>query len=388
MIDMLRDYTGVDTMEVFRGLAAGPSDAVRAGTGELVLLRYADVRTSLPAVELTTQRPRRDVLALATLPDGSREIQTVMKAHYVRWPLFSDGDYHTRLRRHLVRSTSDVTDAVGAAALKHVVAVRRETGGNSFSWLEQVAEPIAAGLVARLLGVPADVATELIGWAQVIVRELTWPVMDDARAADVVRAQRALGDWLAGALPAASGATRYLRAVHAIADDPALGFESAVATLAQTVSGAYDPLVSVITTLATTVTPEVLATLPPATVAEEVLRVATPFRFSRRFTTVHTRLAGEFVPPDCRIFLALAAANLDPQAFPCPISMAQRRTPHVSFGLGRHYCVGAEAVRSCLAGVVRGLASVRATFTADRVRHAPELSILRFVAADGHWRPH
>jgi cytochrome P450 len=383
---MLADYSAVDTTDTFAKLAAAPEDACRATTGELILVRYADVRALLPARDLTTQRPQRDVLALEDLPPGSREVQTVMKAHYGKWPLFSDGDYHARLRRHLVRSTSELTAAVATAAREHVTAVARDTAGRSFSWLETIAEPIAVAVIGRLLGVLPGEAERLIDWARVIVRELGWPVIDDERAFAAVRAQRALADWFGGTAPAGRGTTRYTRALRAIADDPALGFESAVATLAQTLTGAYDPLVSAITTLATTVEPAALATLPAPTVAEEVLRLAAPFRFARRFTTAPTRLAGVDVPADCRIFLALAAADLDPGGFPQPTVMRSGRGPHVAFGLGRHYCIGADLVRSCLTGVVSGLAAARATFTAVDVRHAPELSILRFTAADGHWR--
>ncbi|WP_173055807.1 cytochrome P450 [Phytohabitans houttuyneae] len=385
-IDMLSDYTGVDVADTFRQIAEAGQDIVDAQTGELIIVRHREVRALLPAAGLTTKRPQRDLLALDSLPPAAREIQLAMKAHYARWPLFSDGDYHRRLRRYLTRSMTDIVEVVAGNAADHLREAQRQTAGSSFSWLERVAEPIAASLVGTILDVHADEAAVLIDRATVIVRELAWPILDDARAADAVTAQRDLASWLERALPSAQGSTRYLRALRAIADDPALGFESASATLAQTITGAYDPLVSVLGTLALTVGPRELAALAPETIAEEVLRLATPFRFARRFTTEPARLAGHEVPAETRIFLGLAAANLDPRAFPDPTSLAARQSPHVAFGLGRHYCLGADAVRSCLVGVVGALVEARAAFTAHHVAYAPELSILRFTAMDGSWR--
>jgi len=388
LIDRLADYAGVDTQETFRLIAEAGENIFDANTDEFIIVSYQDVRTLLPATGLTTRRPRRDLLAPASLPATTREVQIALRAHYAKWPLFSDGDYSRRLRRHLARSMSDAVEIVAKDASDHIWAVRRETARSPFSWLQRVAEPIAASVVSTILGIPPCEAATLINWATVIVRELAWPVMDGARAAAALTAQRALADWLGGALPLAHESTIYMQALRAIADDPALGLESAAATLAQTITGAYDPLASVITTLALTVKPEALAALPPETLTEEVLRLGTPFRFARRFTTAPARLSGCDLPPDRRIFLGLATANLDPRVFPDPTSMARRQTPHVAFGLGRHYCLGAEVVRSCLSGVVSGLASVRATFNAHHVRFAPELSILRFTAADGSWQPY
>jgi cytochrome P450 len=388
---MLTDHSGIDTNNHFLRIAETGRNIVDADTGELVMVRYADVRALLPAARLTTQRPQRDLLALDALPPRQRATQVAMKAHYAKWPLFSDGSYHKHLRRHLVNAMNDVVATVARDAAERVGAVRRETAEDRFSWLHRVAEPTAVSTIAAILGVPFGEAEILIGSATVIVRELAWPVMDDERAADAVRAQNELAAWLARRLPTGetpAGSTRYMRALRRIADDPSLGFPSAVAALAQTITGAYDPLVSVLTTLAIIAKPETLAGLPPAALVEEALRIGTPFRFARRFATEPTRLDDRDIPPYCRIFLGLATANLDPRTFPDPAAIRPRDSPHVAFGLGRHFCLGADVVRACLRGIVGALADVRHAFVAENVEYSPELSILRFAAADGRWRPY
>lgn len=384
---MLTDHSGVDTNNHFLRIAEAGENIVDADTGELVLVRYADVRTLLPAARLTTRRPQRDLIALDALPPRDRAIQLTMKAHYAKWPLLSDGDYHRRLRRHLINAMDDVVDQVARDSGGHVRQVWRQTASDRFSWLHLIAEPTAVSVVAAILGVLLDEAEMLVGWATVIVRELAWPVMDEQRATETVQAQSALADWLEGALPAVTSAsTRYMNALRAISDDPSLGFSSAVAALAQTITGAYDPLVSVLTTLAIVVRPETTTRVPVDDLVEEVLRVGTPFRFARRFTTDPTRLADRDIPPHCRIFLSLAAANLDPRQFPDPTALRRRDAPHVALGFGRHHCLGAEIVRACLRGTLAGLADVKHSFVAETVKYQPELSILRFAAADGRWQ--
>lgn len=387
-IEMLADHSRADTTKDLRLIAEAGRSFIAADTGEFVVVRYADVCASLTTTRLTTQRPKQHAITLEALPAPERALKATMRAHYAKWPLFSDGEYHRRLRRHLINAADDVVDVVAQDAGERIRAVNRETGQDRFSWLHRIAEPVAVSTIAAILGVAFEEAETLVGWATLIVRELAWPVMDAERTADAVRAQTELADWLertwSAGLP--DGATRYMRALHAVSEDPSLGFDSAVAALAQTVSGAYDPLVSVLATVAIAVEPEALVSLPPAVRVDEILRLATPFRFARRFTTEPMQIDGQDVPKHCRIFLGLATANLDPQVFPEPTLMRERDKPHLAFGFGRHFCLGAQVVRACLRGVLAAMTDERRTLVAETVEYSPELSIQRFTAAEGRWQ--
>ena len=84
----------------------------------------------------------------------------------------------------------------------------------------------------------------------------------------------------------------------------------------------------------------------PAAV-EELLRYDTSVQISQRVADVPLRLGGVEIPPGEVCVLFNGAANRDPAAFRDPDRLDVRRdpNPHVSFGLGRHTCLGASLAR-------------------------------------------
>ena len=88
-------------------------------------------------------------------------------------------------------------------------------------------------------------------------------------------------------------------------------------------------------------------TLVPAAV-EEGLRLAPPVLFVIRTCAIDTELNGIAIAPGERIIAAIAAANRDPTAYQRPHEFRLDRInppPHLSFGLGAHFCVGNQLAR-------------------------------------------
>jgi cytochrome P450 len=86
--------------------------------------------------------------------------------------------------------------------------------------------------------------------------------------------------------------------------------------------------------------------LPPA--VEELLRFVTPFQMSEarcviRDLTFH----GQSLRRGDRVVAWLGAANADPARFPDPakLDLSRSPNPHVSFGSGIHFCLGAQLAR-------------------------------------------
>jgi len=86
--------------------------------------------------------------------------------------------------------------------------------------------------------------------------------------------------------------------------------------------------------------------LVPAAI-EESLRMLTPFAVLARVTTTETELAGRRIEPDQLIMTWVAAANRDPHQFRRPHSFDLDRdpNPHLAFGRGTHFCLGAPLAR-------------------------------------------
>ncbi|MEV0819777.1 cytochrome P450 [Nonomuraea rubra] len=82
-------------------------------------------------------------------------------------------------------------------------------------------------------------------------------------------------------------------------------------------------------------------------VIEESLRLFTPFSALGRATTQEVELGGVTIPADQMVMCWLGAANRDPRQFPDPDVFDPHRdpSPHLAFGRGIHFCLGAPLAR-------------------------------------------
>jgi cytochrome P450 len=80
---------------------------------------------------------------------------------------------------------------------------------------------------------------------------------------------------------------------------------------------------------------------------EEVLRLRTPFPRLARFTTTDAEVAGTRIPAGQVVMPWLAAANRDGRVFADPdrFDVHRRPNPHLTFGHGVHFCLGAPLAR-------------------------------------------
>ena len=83
------------------------------------------------------------------------------------------------------------------------------------------------------------------------------------------------------------------------------------------------------------------------TAVDEFMRVVGPARtMARKVTIAHAR-GGQSLAKDDTVFLSIAAANHDERVFSRPASfdLARSPNPHLGFGWGPHFCLGANLAR-------------------------------------------
>jgi cytochrome P450 len=90
-------------------------------------------------------------------------------------------------------------------------------------------------------------------------------------------------------------------------------------------------------------------TLTPAEVVEEVMRLRGAATNVGRTVAEPIEVQGERLEPGTRLLLSLWSANRDEAAYPEPDALAPRANaelPHVAFGHGPHFCLGAALARA------------------------------------------
>lgn len=91
--------------------------------------------------------------------------------------------------------------------------------------------------------------------------------------------------------------------------------------------------------------------------SEEFFRVVMPLTQIGRVCPVTTDVHGTRVKADQRIGLGWAAANLDADVFKDPgeIRLDRKPNPHLSFGFGKHLCLGAPHARLIVRSLLKAL---------------------------------
>nr|WP_246481424.1 cytochrome P450 [Amycolatopsis umgeniensis] len=176
---------------------------------------------------------------------------------------------------------------------------------------------------------------------------LSTPSADPEKAATAVRAVDDLRGYLADVVLPGLGS----REDGALTGLRSLDPDSATALFTQLLTGGIDPVASCLGTALT----EVLGAGERirvdrgtvGAVVEEALRYDAPFHFVPRVTTTELRAGERLLPAGARVVLVIAAANRDPAAHPDPdrFDPSRETGPHLSFGHGGHYCLGAALAR-------------------------------------------
>lgn len=80
---------------------------------------------------------------------------------------------------------------------------------------------------------------------------------------------------------------------------------------------------------------------------EETLRYRSPVQFVFRATTRDVEMHGQTIPAGVLVMPVIGAANRDPRQFANPdrFEITRDPNPHIAFGHGVHFCIGAPLSR-------------------------------------------
>jgi cytochrome P450 len=268
---------------------------------------------------------------------------------------------HTRLRRkvssafargHVERMRPRVRE-LGAGLLEDVA-------GDTFDVLADYAEPLPVLVIAELLGAPTADFAQLREWSQAIVR-----MYEPSIAAQVQQAAvRASADFAAYMRTLVSerrgdlGADLLSDLLRAQEGDDGLTDDEVLASAILLLNAGHEASVNVFGNglVALLNNPDqwrrtVDKDVPTPVVVEEMLRYDSALQLFERTATADVELADVLVPAGEKVAVLLGAANRDPSIFDDPDVMLVDRdpNPHLAFGAGVHFCLGAPLARMELA---------------------------------------
>ncbi|MFJ9367208.1 cytochrome P450 [Nocardia sp. NPDC101769] len=267
--------------------------------------------------------------------------------------LNTDPPGHTRLRKLVTRAFTPRRVAALGPRIEEITGSLLDAleGRSEADLLREFAEPLPITVICELLGVPLGDRADFQEWTRALVAVAG---LEEDRA----RASEAMAAYLTQLVRAKAEepAADLLSALAVPADDgDALTESEQVGMAFLLLVAGHDTTVNLIAngTLALLRNPAQLQALRadpeaiPAAV-EEFLRFDGPVNMTTiRHTAEPVTIAGTDIPAGELVFVALAAANRDPDRYPVPDALdpARDTTGHLAFGHGIHFCVGAPLAR-------------------------------------------
>ena len=259
---------------------------------------------------------------------------------------------HTRLRGLVLRAFTSRRIAALAPEITQLTHDLIDALPNGpFDLLPTFAQKLPVIIIARLLGVPEAMAPDLLAWSNAMVgmymAHRTRATEDRAVAATLAFTAFLQGYIDQRRTTPADDLISHL--IAAEADGEKLTTDELISTCILLLNAGHEATVHTIgngvKTLLETGTQSALAA--PEHAVEEILRFDPALHMFTRWCYAPTDIMGHTFQPGDRVALLLAAANRDPDAWDAPATFRPDRPakPHVSFGAGLHFCVGAPLAR-------------------------------------------
>ena len=332
-----------DPYPIYAGLRAASPVLHEPQSGSWLLFDYDSVKRALHD---------HDTFGSAVSPEGGPTS---------RWLIFMDPPRHPRLRALVSRAFTPRMVAALEPRIRDISrALLDETAERgTMDLAADYAVPLPMIVIAEMLGVPVADRPRFKAWTDAMLNLAGTVSGDDAERASSAfwaatgEMEAYVGDLIASreSAPADDLLTGLVQARvdgERLTPDEILGFFQVLLVAgSETTTNLIDNAM-----LCFLAHPEELARLRSApqlipTAVEEVLRYRSPaqamFRRPRRPVTLH----GQTIPSAALVLAMIGAANRDPAHFVDPdrFDVGRDPNPHLAFGNGSHFCLGASLSR-------------------------------------------
>ncbi|WP_406002626.1 cytochrome P450 [Streptomyces sp. NBC_00829] len=364
-------------------------------TGLWLVSRYADVRQVLLDPAAYVPDNAQHAVARLTVP----ALRALARAGFSLPPALANngGPSHTGLRR-LVTTFFSSRRVTGAVPLIEETAQRLLTGvhdtletGATYDLAATYARHLPCQVLMRILGVEGVPTETLITWSDASL-ELFYGRPDTDRQVVLAHLVGEFHQWLTERVNAGGPADGLIGSLrrHLLPDGTPLDVRTAVATCFFVLIAGQSTTGQLISTVLRTTAADPDAWARAATEegfaeawVEEILRREPPVTTWRRIAANESELSGVRVPAGAELLLMLMGTGSDPEVFPEPGRLCPHRPNtrlHLSFGVGRHRCPGAQLARTEAAVALRTAAGLLPGMEPADDVPPPMLGLLSFRA--------
>lgn len=323
-------------------------------TGSQLLTRHADVKAALCERSFSKDprklAPTDSLRRRLTQPDGTMRQPNM---------LFLDPPEHSRLRALVNHAFTPRSIAAREPQIRAIAGALLDgvAGQPAFDLIAVLARPLPVRVMGEMLGVPVADQPRFFAWSDAFAQDMNPGLAPEARA-QVQRAREEFSAYLHAAIQERRRAPGpdLLSAMIAVEEQGDRLTELELIQMCALLLVAGNMTTTDLIgngVLALLDHPEQLDRLrrDPSLVAgavEEMLRFDSSVTGVGRNLVADAEVAGRTLPAGTRLHLSLAAANRDPATFADPdrFDVERAANPHLAFGHGVHFCLGAQLARA------------------------------------------
>lgn len=343
-MNLLSDETRRDPYPVYQQMRSGSPVLPVPNAGMWMIFDYEGVKRALTDHETFSSR---------AAPPGGQPLD---------WMIFFDPPRHTKLRAIIMRAFTPRTVANLEPRIRELSRqlLDQTIERGEMDIAADFAVPLPLKVIAEMLGIPSADWPRFKRWSDGIL-SLAETVSGGEEGARVAREFSAVKAEMNAYLPELLDERRsapkddlLTRLVEAEVDGERLTQEEILSFFQLLLLAGNETTTNLLNNamLCFVENPDQLArlratpSLLPAAV-EEVLRYRSPVQAMFRVTRHDTEIRGQTIPAGKLVLPMIGSANRDPRQFPNPdrFDITRDPNPHVAFGHGIHFCIGAPLSR-------------------------------------------
>jgi cytochrome P450 len=334
-----------DPYPIYRQLRSAAPVFQVPGTDLWMVLDHAGVKRVLTDVESFSSRV------------------SATQGHGFEWLLFMDPPRHTHLRAIITRAFTPRSIASLEPRIRELSRALLDplVERGEMDLCLDYSGPLPMQVIAEMIGLPTEDWPRLRRWSEAIMNLALTIVGDGDEARAASDAFAVADDEMRAYLERVGGERRrhpeddlLTRLVLSEVDGVRLTPEEVVRFIQLLLAAGTETTTNLIgnAILSFIEHPEELARLRAApellpTAIEEVLRYRSPAQAMFRATRRDVELSGRVIPAGKMVLVGIGAANRDPEQFRDPdrFDVGRDPNPHIAFGHGIHFCLGAPLSR-------------------------------------------
>ena len=320
-----------------------------------IVTRHSDVLRGLRDPGLSSDRIG-SLLDSAPPESASRKALELLSD----WMVFKDPPVHTRLRKLISKSFTSRAVSHIQGRIEEIVSelLDRCEERVRFDLVEDIAFPLPTMVIAELLGAPASDRARFRTWSDEISPVVFGSFDSAARRASAEGAILNFADYFSNLVSRyeANPSDNLITALIDARDSrDALSHDEVIATCMLLLFAGHETTTNLIGNGAYHLLthPEQLRRLRKdpllaASAVEETLRFDGPSKIIVRLAAQRLEYGDAVFQPGQRVFLVQSSANRDEDVFlrPDEFDIGRSPNPHIGFGYGIHFCLGAPLARS------------------------------------------